>query len=79
MQWTEAWVLEKLRQTPVPVHVVLGGGDTWLPPDWQNKVTAASLPLSVIAEASHNFTGPQEFEFQELILRLLEEALDRNE
>jgi pimeloyl-ACP methyl ester carboxylesterase len=73
MAWTDSWVLEKLKRLPFPVEVILGSGDKWLPPDWLPRVSKAGLPLTTIEEASHNFTGPQEFEFQESILRLLEQ------
>ncbi len=74
MQWSDSWVLEKLQQLKIPVHVVLGTSDTWLPPGWPKMVAATALPLSFVKDASHNFTGPQEFEFQELLLNLVEEA-----
>ena len=72
MAWSDSWVLDKLKQLPFPVEVVLGSGDRWLPPDWSQRVSEAGLPLTIIEEASHNFTGPQEFDFQESLLQLLE-------
>lgn len=73
MAWTDSWVVEKLKQLSFPIEVVLGSADKWLPPDWRQKISEAGLPLTTIHEAGHNFTGPQEFEFQESILRLLEQ------
>jgi dienelactone hydrolase len=74
MQWSDDWVLQRLRQSPVPLHLIMGGGDKWLPPDWGDRLKATGLPLTIIDGASHNFTGPQEFEFQETIIALLEQA-----
>jgi pimeloyl-ACP methyl ester carboxylesterase len=72
MQWSGSWVLQRLKQLPVPLHLILGGGDKWLPPDWGEALKGTALPLSIIDEATHNFTGPQEFEFQETITALLD-------
>lgn len=74
MEWSQPWVLQHLKQSPVPLHLIIGGGDQWLPPDWGDTLRATALPLTIIDGASHNFTGPQEFDFQETILALLDQA-----
>jgi pimeloyl-ACP methyl ester carboxylesterase len=79
IQWSAAWLLQRLKQSPVPLHLILGGADTWLPPDWVATLKVMELPLTIIDEASHNFIGPQEFEFQETVSTLLEEDAGRHE
>lgn len=73
MKWSEAWVLETLHRVSkrVPIHVVLGSEDKWLPPTWPAKVASSGLPYTRIEEATHNFTGPAEFDFQERISDLV--------
>jgi pimeloyl-ACP methyl ester carboxylesterase len=77
MEWSQPWVLQHLKESPVPLHLIIGGGDKWLPPDWGSTLQATALPLTLIEDASHNFTGPTEFEFQETIIALLEQAMER--
>lgn len=74
MAWSQPWVLQHLKESPVPLHLIIGGGDKWLPPDWGGTLQATALPLTIIEDASHNFTGPMEFEFQEAIIASLEQA-----
>lgn len=76
MRWSEAWVLQQLQDSRVALHLVIGGEDSWLPLGWPEKLQATTLPLTTIAEASHNFTGPQEFAFQDAIVSLVDQAQD---
>lgn len=73
MAWTESRIVEKLTQLRFPVEIVLGSNDSSLPPNWQQRIRDSGLHLTTIEETSHNFTGPGEFEFQESILRLVEQ------
>jgi dienelactone hydrolase len=74
MQWDKERILNGLKTTPVPTTVVLGEDDKWLPADWTAAVETAAIPLRVIAEANHYFSGISEFDFQATILTLVEEA-----
>lgn len=79
MEWSAPWLLQQLHQSPVALHLILGGNDGWLPPEWGATLRATTLPLTVIEGASHNFTGPQEFDLQDAIIALLEGAAELNQ
>ncbi len=74
MQWKEEWLLHALKASPVPVTVVLGKEDKWLPPDWAEQIRRTKIPTVEISEANHYFSGIAEFEFQSAILALVVDA-----
>lgn len=74
MQWDRKRILSELKSSPVPTTVVLGESDKWLPADWPASVKSKSIPLQLIPDANHYFSGISEFEFQATILSLVEDA-----
>jgi dienelactone hydrolase len=74
MQWRSEWLIEAMQKSPVPLTVVLGGSDKWLPPDWAERLDKAALNTVSIPEANHYFSGIGEFEFQAAILSLVQQA-----
>ncbi|MCW9089466.1 MAG: alpha/beta hydrolase [Gammaproteobacteria bacterium] len=77
MQWDRERLLDYLRSSPVPTTVVLGESDKWSPEGWRETLEQTDIPLRVIAEANHYFSGTSEFSFQSTILSLVESADDR--
>jgi len=69
--WNEQWVLQRLQNSPVPIHVVLGSADSWVPAGWAATLSSQAIPHTLLDGAGHNFSGTQEFEFQELIVNLV--------
>lgn len=79
MQWDKARILRDLKTSPVPTTVVLGRVDNWLPPDWPDNIEREAIPLVLIDEANHYFSGVAEFDFQSAISSLVANIIQDNE
>jgi len=75
-RWNEKWILQRMKNSPVPTTLVLGQADNWLPPGWADTVAQNAIPLVRIDGANHYFSGIAEFDFQSAILSLVESAAE---
>jgi pimeloyl-ACP methyl ester carboxylesterase len=74
MQWSRVRILQALKASPVPTTVVIGQADKWLPPDWADTIKREGIPLVLINDANHYFSGIGEFDFQAAVRSLVEDA-----
>ena len=77
-QWDPATILSLLKHSPVPTTVILGRVDKWVPPDWAGAIEREAVPLVLINEADHYFSGIGEFDFQATVLSLVEDIAAEN-
>jgi pimeloyl-ACP methyl ester carboxylesterase len=71
----EAAILESVRNTAVPVDVILGGADKRSPAGWPERLQQAGASLFIIDGASHFFDAMSEFDLLDQVNRCLRHLL----
>lgn len=71
-QWDRKTILSLLNQVKISNHIVIGGKDTRMGPDWPNKLRAQGASISVIEGANHFFDDQHEFDLLETVLSRLQ-------
>lgn len=72
--WSRERILSALRNTAVPVTVILGSKDRRLDADWPPSLRAANTEVIMIKGANHFFAADQEFDLLDTVHHLLENA-----
>ncbi len=70
--WTRERVLAALKQSPVPVSVIMGGNDKRFQEGWIEGMEQAGAEVIIIQGASHFFDAHHEFDLHDTILSLLQ-------
>lgn len=70
--WTQARVLAALKQTPIPVAIIMGGKDERFKNSWVEKLKQTGAKVITINGASHFFDSHHEFDLHDAILSLIE-------
>lgn len=73
--WSRQRILAALRNTTVPVSVILGSADRRLDADWPPALRAAKAEVIMIKGANHFFAADQEFDLLDTVHGLLENTL----
>lgn len=72
--WTRERVLKALRQSPVPVTIIMGGKDERFQQSWLENLKEVGSKLIVIPGASHFFDAHHEFDLHDVILSVLQKS-----
>ena len=70
--WTRERVINALRQSPIPVTVIMGGKDERFQQSWIEDLKNVGSELIVIPGASHFFDAHHEFDLHDVILTELQ-------
>ncbi|NNF97676.1 MAG: alpha/beta hydrolase, partial [Halobacteria archaeon] len=69
--WTQERVLAALKQSPVPVSIIMGGKDERFQESWVQELQQTGAEVIIINGASHFFDSHHEFDLHDAILSLL--------
>jgi pimeloyl-ACP methyl ester carboxylesterase len=72
MEWESGRVIDALRNTRVPVRVIMGEKDRRFGPEWIALLREAGSQVTVIEGASHFFDSTHEFDLLEQISEALQ-------
>jgi len=72
-QYDESIVAGLMKQSPVPLEIILGSADTILPPAWLAQLKAIKSPtrITTIDQANHFFADSAEFELTEAVENII--------
>lgn len=70
-RWDQARVLATLKQTPVPLKLVMGDADFIIENNWLKVLQHLQLPMAIIEGANHFLDGEHEFDLLEHALGFL--------
>jgi len=72
-QYDDTKFLELIRQSPVPLELILGSSDTVLPASWLTQLKALKSPArtTIIDQANHFFADTAEFDLTEVVENIL--------
>ena len=70
--WTQQRVLAALKQSPVPVAIIMGGKDERFQDSWVEGLQQTGAEVIIINGASHFFDSHHEFDLHDAILSLIE-------
>lgn len=76
--WHRADILRLVRQSEVPLEVIMGGEDDRMGADWPRQLGAAGNHVQVIAGANHFFDAEHEFDVLELTISILKSGEKKN-
>ena len=72
VDWGPDRMLTAMLDSPVPVHVVLGGADERIRPVWRERLRSGGVELKVIPGANHFFDSEHEFDLVERVEAVLD-------
>ena len=77
-RWNRQDILRLLRQSKVPLEVIMGGDDERMGEDWPAKLRAFGNRVQVIAGANHFFDAEHEFDVLDSSITLSRSVVKKN-
>lgn len=74
IRWDAARLLATLRQSRVPVQLVMGDADSHVERGWLLALAHTEVPLAIVVGANHFMDGGHEFDLLEHTIKFLEHS-----
>jgi alpha-beta hydrolase superfamily lysophospholipase len=76
VDWSTDKMLDTMQHARMPVDVIIGSSDKRIRPEWVDRMRKGGVKVHIVKGANHFFDSAQEFDLDDLVESLLDDAGD---